>query len=89
MKHLAVEQGVALTKLALGPAVVTNGTKGVIQRLYNNGYVGLFQASNGAIFTINSTDLEPAKSMITTADQLIAELNRIFLAPLREDLQCS
>ena len=89
MKHLAVEQGIALTKLVLGPEVVTSGTKGVIQRLYNNGYVGLFQASNGAIFTINSTDLEPAKSMITTADQLIAELNRIFLAPLREDPQCS
>lgn len=88
MKHLAVEQGIALTPLALGPAVVTNGSRGVIQRLYNDGYCGLFQADNGPVFTINSTDLELNQPPLT-ADQLIAELNRIFLAPLREDLQCS
>ena len=88
MKHLAVEQGIALTPLALGPAVVTNGTKGVVQRLYNGDYCGLFQADNGPVFTTNSTDLELNQPPLT-ADQIIAELNRIFRAPLRADLQCS
>jgi hypothetical protein len=78
----------AAVPLNLGPAITTAAGKGVIVRLYNEGMVGLFQADNGPVFTIDSRDLQP-KQPALSAKEIVAELHRIFRKPLREDLQWS
>ena len=72
--------------LVKGPTVLADGTKGVVHQLYNEGELGLFQADNGPVFTIRSTDLREKQPPMSAA-QIVAELHRIFQAPLREDLQ--
>jgi hypothetical protein len=69
-----------------GPTTLTNGTKGVVTQVYNNGELGLFKADNGPVFTIKTTDLL-AKQPALSANAIIAELHRIFNTPLRADLK--
>lgn len=75
-----------MNTLVKGPTVLADGTKGVVHRLYNNGELGLFQADNGPIFTIRAEELGKKQPPLSAA-QIVAELHRIFRAPLREGLQ--
>ena len=88
MNKLHAANTSALTPLNLGPAITTAAGKGIITRLYNEGMVGLFQADNGPVFTIDSRDLQPEQPALSVAE-IVAELHRIFRKPLREDLQWS
>lgn len=72
--------------LVKGPTVLADGTRGVVHQLYNEGELGLFQADNGPIFTIRPADLREKQPPLSAA-QIVAELHRIFRAPLREGLQ--
>ena len=72
--------------LTNGPTVLTDGTRGIVHQTYNGGELGLFQADNGPVFTIRAEELGEKQPPLSAA-QIVAELHRIFRAPLREDLQ--
>lgn len=74
------------TIIAKGPTTLTSGTKGVVTQVYNNGELGLFQADNGPVFTVKTSDLL-AKQPALSANAIVAEIHRIFNTPLQADLQ--